>query len=68
MDKEKIINKFGKNYTADDYSYIMGIDIRFTDHLAKRFKNRIVLETCSGAGFTTISLAKYCKICIQRRD
>ena len=61
MNKEKIIKKFGKNYTADYYSYIMGIDVRFSDELAKRFKNRIVLETCSGGGFTTISLAKYAK-------
>lgn len=61
MDKEKIIEKFGNNYTADSYSYIMGIDVRFADHLAKRFKDRLVLETCSGAGFTTISLAKYAK-------
>jgi SAM-dependent methyltransferase len=59
MDKEKIVEKFGGDYIADEYSYIMGIDIRFTDHLANRFKNRKVLETCSGAGFTTISLAKY---------
>ena len=61
MDKEKIIEKFGKGYYADDYSYIMGIDIRFTDQLAKRFKGRFVLETCTGAGFTTIALAKYAK-------
>jgi len=61
MDKEKIIEKFGNNYYTDDYSYIMGIDIRFTNHLPQRFKNRIVLETCTGAGFTTISLAKYAK-------
>lgn len=61
MDKEKIIEKFGKNYYADDYSYIMGIDIRFADHLAQRFTNRIVMETCSGAGFSTILLAKYAK-------
>jgi len=61
MEKEKIIEKFGKNFIVDDYSFIMGIDVRFTDYLAKRFKNRIVLETCSGAGFTTISLAKYAK-------
>ncbi len=61
MEKEKIIEKFGGDYIADEYSYIMGIDIRFTDHLASRFKNCNVLETCSGAGFTTISLAKYAK-------
>jgi 16S rRNA G966 N2-methylase RsmD len=61
MDKGKIIEKFGGDYIADEYSYIMGIDIRFTDHLAIRFKNRTVLETCTGAGFTTISLVKYAK-------
>lgn len=61
MDKGKILRKFGENYIADDYSFVMGIDVRFTDHIAKRFKNRIVLETCSGAGFTTISLARYAK-------
>ena len=61
MDNEKIKEKFGKFYLADEYSFIMGIDIRFTEHLAKRFKNKTVLETCTGAGFTTISLAKYAK-------
>lgn len=61
MNKEKIINKFGKLYYADDYSFIMGIDIRFADHLAQRFINHIVMETCSGAGFTTLALAKYAK-------
>ena len=61
MYKEKVIKKFGNLYHTDDYSFIMGIDIRFSDHIAQRFKNRIVLETCSGAGFTTISLAKYAK-------
>lgn len=61
MDKKKIKEKFGKFYLADEYSFIMGIDIRFTEHLAKRFKNKTVLETCTGAGFTTISLAKYAK-------
>ncbi len=61
MKKEKIINKFGKNYDADDYSFIMGIDVRFANHLAQRFINHIVMETCTGAGFTTIALAKYAK-------
>jgi len=61
MDKQKIKEKFGNDYHADEYSYIMGIDVRFTDHLAQRFNNCIVLETCSGAGFTTISLAKYAR-------
>lgn len=61
MDKEKIIQKFGKDYYCDDFSFTMGIDLRFADHLAQRFKDNIVLETCSGAGFTTISLAKYAR-------
>jgi len=39
----------------------MGIDIRFTDHLALRFDNLTVLETCSGGGFSSISLARYAK-------
>ncbi len=59
--KLKILEKFGDNFIADECSFIMGIDVRFTDHLAKRFKDLIVLETCTGAGFTTISLAKYAK-------
>lgn len=61
MDKEKIIRKFGNDYHADDYSFIMGIDVRFADHLAQRFTDLTVLETCSGAGFTTISLARYAR-------
>ena len=43
---------------ADDNTFVMGIDLRFTAHFAERFKNLIVLETCTGAGFTTISLAR----------
>ena len=39
----------------------MGIDIRITSRIAKRFENRVVLETCTGAGFTTLSLAKAAK-------
>lgn len=61
MDKEQIYRKFGGYYLADDMTYIMGIDIRFTDHLASRMKDRVVLETCTGGGFSTISLAKYAK-------
>ena len=59
MDKNKIFNKFGGYYIADDKTFLMGIDIRFTDHLAFRMKNRVVLETCTGGGFSTIALAKY---------
>lgn len=61
MDQELIRLKFGNKYIADDMTFKMGIDIRFTDYLASRFKNMIVLETCTGGGFSTISLAKYAK-------
>ena len=59
MDKDMIFNKFGEYYFADDMTFLMGIDIRFADHLAFRMKDRIVLETCTGGGFTTIALANY---------
>ena len=59
MDKDMIFNKFGEYYFADDITFLMGIDIRFADHLAFRMKDRIVLETCTGGGFTTIALANY---------
>jgi predicted methyltransferase len=35
----------------------MGIDLRFTTQIAARFRDRQVLETCTGGGFTTIALA-----------
>jgi tRNA1(Val) A37 N6-methylase TrmN6 len=61
MHPDRIKEKFGAHYIADDMTYKMGIDIRLADHLANRFKNFIVLETCTGGGFSTISLAKYAK-------
>jgi 16S rRNA G966 N2-methylase RsmD len=61
MDINRIREKFGDDYHADDRTYKMGIDQRFTNHFAERFKNCIVLETCTGSGFTTISLAKIAK-------
>ena len=39
----------------------MGIDQRFTAHFAEHFKDLNVLETCTGGGFTTISLARTAK-------
>ncbi len=39
----------------------MGIDQRFAAHFAERFKDLRVLETCTGAGFSTISLARTAK-------
>jgi 16S rRNA G966 N2-methylase RsmD len=56
-----IRKKFGGDYAADERTFIMGIDHRFTAHFAKRFRDFNVLETCTGAGFTTISLAKTAK-------
>jgi tRNA1(Val) A37 N6-methylase TrmN6 len=58
MDKESIIAKFGADYLASDRSYRMGLDQRFAVHIAERFKGKIVLETCTGGGFTTIALAR----------
>jgi tRNA1(Val) A37 N6-methylase TrmN6 len=56
-----IREKFGDDYMADERTFIMGIDQRFTKHFAERFTGRNVLETCTGAGFTTLSLAKTAK-------
>jgi len=39
----------------------MGIDQRLTRHFAERFIGHNILETCTGAGFTTISLARTAK-------
>ncbi len=50
--------KFGDDYIADEHTFVMGIDPRFTAHIAERFRGRTALETCSGAGFTTIALAR----------
>ena len=61
MDSEKIYKKFGNYYLADENTFIMGIDQRIAKQIAERFTDRIVLETCTGAGFTTIALAKVAK-------
>jgi len=58
MDSQTIREKFGNNFVADDYTFKLGIDQRFSKHIACRFGGRKVLETCTGAGFTTISLAQ----------
>jgi hypothetical protein len=58
MDPSSIRAKFGDDYIADERTFIMGIDQRFTKHFAERFTGLNVLETCTGAGFTTISLAR----------
>jgi 16S rRNA G966 N2-methylase RsmD len=57
LDRHAIRRKFGGDYTASERTFRMGIDRRFTCHIAERFSGRTVLETCTGGGFTTISLA-----------
>ena len=52
MDPAAIRAKFGDDYVAGERTFRMGIDARFTRRLAERFRNRAVLETCTGAGFT----------------
>jgi SAM-dependent methyltransferase len=58
MNPGAIREKFGDDYIADERTFMMGIDQRFTTHMAERFRGRRVLETCTGAGFTTIALAR----------
>lgn len=56
-----IREKFGDDYLADERTFIMGIDQRITRHFAERFAGLNVLETCTGAGFSTIALARTAK-------
>jgi len=58
MNPDAIREKFGNDYIADERTFMMGIDQRFATHMAERFRGRRVLETCTGAGFTTIALAR----------
>lgn len=55
---EDIRAKFGDDYAADERTFTMGICLSFATHMAERFRGRRVLETCTGAGFTTIALAR----------
>jgi 16S rRNA G966 N2-methylase RsmD len=50
--------KFGDDYTATEHTYRLGIDRRFSSHFSERFVGRHVLETCTGAGFSTLALAR----------
>ena len=61
INSKTIREKFGDNYMSDECTFIMGIDQRFTKHFAERFIGLNVLETCTGAGFTTISMARKAK-------
>lgn len=58
IEKRMIREKFGTEYEADDNIYTMGIDRRFAGEIARRFRGRMVLETCTGGGFMTIALAR----------
>ena len=58
MDPQSIRAKFGDDYTATERTHRLGIDARITTSIARRFQGRDVLETCTGAGFTTIALAR----------
>lgn len=58
MDIIAINNKFGDSYVADENTFTMGIDRRITRKISERFSGRTVFETCTGAGFSTISLAE----------
>jgi hypothetical protein len=58
VDPERVRAKFGGDYVANTQAYTMGIDRRFAKHMAVRFTGRRMLETCTGAGFTTIALAR----------
>jgi 16S rRNA G966 N2-methylase RsmD len=60
MDKKEY-RKLGKNYNFNDNTLLYGITPRLGQHLAERFKEMCVLETCTGAGFLTIELAKVAK-------
>lgn len=58
LNPNAIREKFGDDYIADERTFIMGIDQRITRHFAERFAGLNVLETCTGAGFSTIALAR----------
>jgi SAM-dependent methyltransferase len=58
MDASEIRAKFGDDYTATEHTFVLGIDTRITTAIAERFRGHHVLETCTGAGFTTIALAR----------
>jgi SAM-dependent methyltransferase len=58
MDAQEIIGKFGGEFVADERTFKMGIHWRITARIAERFRGRRVLETCTGGGFSTISLAR----------
>ena len=61
IDKDKIFQKFGKEeYQVDENTFIMGVHWLLADYIAQKFKDfNTVLDSCCGAGFMSIALAKY---------
>ncbi|NNM03663.1 MAG: hypothetical protein HKO65_01065, partial [Gemmatimonadetes bacterium] len=59
MDPKAIRGKFGDEFIATERTFKMGIDRRFTRLIASRFPYPKVLETCTGGGFSTISIAEF---------
>lgn len=58
VNEKAVVAKFGAPYRASARTLRMGIDQRFATHIAQRFQGQVVLETCTGGGFTTIALAR----------
>ncbi|NGX54296.1 MAG: 50S ribosomal protein L3 glutamine methyltransferase [Chlamydiae bacterium] len=60
MDRKELL-KLNSTFDVNEETLLYGITPRLGSHIAKRFKLMTVLETCSGAGFLTIELAKVAK-------
>src|SRR3989344_5170636 len=59
MQKSEVINKFGDDFLVDEETFIMGVHHLFANRIALKFQGyKIVLDTCCGAGFMAIALAK----------
>ncbi len=59
MQKSDILKKFGAHYVVNNDTFVMGTHHVFANHIAIRFKGyNAVLDTCCGAGFMAIALAK----------
>lgn len=60
MDEHLIKEKFGNQYFANKDTYHMGIHHVLGDKIAQRFLgHQVCLDSCLGAGFMTLQLAKY---------
>lgn len=59
MDPELVIKKFGDKYQGNADTYHMGIKRALAEPVAKRFiGHKVCLDTCLGAGFMALVLAK----------